>query len=65
MKSETTKETWSCEGWSEHAKLRRELTAEMSFSDRLRWLEGATQSGRFLRDAKVVRPPAFARNFAD
>lgn len=52
---------WTTAGWADHAKLRRELARGMSFADRLRWLEAATRSGRILRDAPVVRPPAFAR----
>jgi hypothetical protein len=61
MPADIPKETWSCEGWADHGKLRRELTREMSFAERLRWLENATRGGRMLQAAKVVGPPAFAR----
>ncbi|MEN9842148.1 MAG: hypothetical protein RL376_1948 [Verrucomicrobiota bacterium] len=62
MKSDQNKdEEWTCGGWSDHEKLRRELAQGMSFPERLRWLEGATKTGRLLRDARVVEPPAFAR----
>ncbi len=52
---------WVSSGWDDHAKLRREISQTMSFAERLRWLEGAMRSGRLLRDALVVPPPAFAR----
>lgn len=65
MLSDAPKETWQCEGWADHGKLRRELTREMSFAERLRWLENATRSARMLQAAKVVRPPAFARRPAE
>ena len=65
MPSDTPEETWQCEGWADHGKLRRELTREMSFAERLRWLEHATRCGRMLQAAKVVRPPAFARRPVD
>ena len=55
---------WTTAGWGDHAKLRRELAREMSFADRLRWLENATRSGRILREAPVVEPPAFAKRLA-
>jgi hypothetical protein len=61
MKSNPKNEQWKCEGWADHANLRRELAQSMSFAERLRWLEGATRSGRLLRDARVVEAPAFAR----
>ncbi len=51
---------WSCAGWSEHAVLRRDIARGMSFTERLRWLEGATGSARLLRAAPVVAPPAYA-----
>lgn len=61
MNGDRKNESWKCEGWADHAKLRRELAQRMSFAERLRWLEAATRSGRLLRDARVVEPPAFAK----
>jgi hypothetical protein len=64
MKSDPKNEQWKCAGWDDHANLRREIAKGMSFAERLRWLEGASRSGRLLRDARVVEPPAFARRAA-
>ncbi len=64
MKPGSESTGWKSGGWGDHAKLRRELSREMTFAERLRWLEGATRSGRILRDAPVVPPPAFARRKA-
>lgn len=64
MKASSKTNDWTCSGWEDHAVLRREISRGMSFAERLRWLEGAARSGRLLRDAKVVVPPAFARRSA-
>lgn len=61
LEANDAKTGWAAAGWADHPKLRRELAREMSFAERLRWLEGATRTGRVLRDAPVVQPPAFAR----
>jgi hypothetical protein len=62
--ADDVKTGWTTAGWADHAKSRCELARDMSFADRLRWLEAATRSGRILRDAPVVPPPAFARRKA-
>jgi hypothetical protein len=64
LEADDVKAAWTTAGWADHAKLRRELARGMSFAERLRWLEGATRTGRILRDAPVVRAPAFARRKA-
>jgi hypothetical protein len=62
MKAEPTE--WKLSGWEEHGKLRREISREMTFVERLHWLENATRSGRLLRDAPTVAAPEFARRKA-
>ena len=61
MKEAKATTDWSCAGWSEHAVLRREIARTMSFADRLKWLESANRSARWLQAAPVVEPPPFAR----
>jgi hypothetical protein len=61
MKPEPSASDWKCDGWNEPAKTRRELDAQMTFRERLIWLEQMTAFARKLQNAPKTTPPAFAQ----
>lgn len=59
--SEKTKDDWRCDGWNEPVRDQMNATKAMTLRERLIWLENATKTARFLRNAPIGEPPPYAR----